>query len=653
MKAAGSAGWWVLLFVLFSATLVAAQPTDWFQSSVVTAELNVSSSIDIEPRGPNPLVQFLRADVIFVPQNSDFVAVRRFETVPRAKVTGDRARFEWSNPGVGTVDYRYSAVVESANNVPRVRAKIPFPIDPPEGFERYLASTQHIDARSPAVGQMARELAAGEDDLFVVVSTVASWVKNNIQYNLSTLTADVSQPASWVLQNRYGVCDELTSVFIAMLRSLDIPARFVSGLAFTNNPAFPGGWGAHGWAEVYFPGVGWVPYDPTFGELAWIDPGHIKLKESLDPQEPTTVFEWKSREVGVEVHDLELSASVLETKGVVPFELAMAVSPLKSRVGFGSYNGIVVEVENRADYYVAAELTLTQVRDMEIIGGEDRQVALPPGGRERVFWVVKVREDLDPSFQYELPIRVYTIRNDTAEASFAVGRSDVVFSEEEILSSVDQLTVSVEDPFELACAFENDFVWEDAGRLNCVVQNNEDEERPVNVCFGECRPVLLPPSGSVPVSFEVPAPAPGPHEARVTVADGPVEKKAVLTVVRLDEPRIAIRDIDAPETVAYGDAFAVSFMLTRESVSFPQNVTVTVKGGGAKAVIDVGELTVDQAVTVNVKSAELYSASPTFSIEADFKDTLGRGYSVERGAPVRVSGVPWWKKVIGFFIDWF
>jgi len=642
-----------LIIVALVCVAVGAQPTQWFQASLVDVDLNVSSSIDLIPKGQNPYVQYLEAKVSFWPRQSEFLTVQDIAAYPNARLMSDRAVFEWGSPNPGTLLYGYDAKVGIVNNVPRVKAKIPYPIDPPRGFDEYLKPTRHIDAADPAIVMQAKALAQGEDDLFILATKIGRWVKTNIEYNLSTLTADVSQSASWVLENRNGVCDELTSVYIAMLRSLGIPARFVSGLAFTDNPAFPQGWGAHGWAEVYFPGVGWVPFDPTFGEYGWVDPGHMKLKESLDPQEPTTVFEWKSRDVSVEVADLELSAAKVGEQGNVPFELSMQVSPVKSRVGFGSYNAVMVEVENRADYYVAMDLFLTRVTDMEVVGGQTRLAVVPPRGRDRLFWLVKAKEALDPAFQYEIPLVVYTVRNDTANASFVVGAQDPAFSKETIESTIEQLQIAKESPFELACAFENDFVKQDVAKLNCMIESNEERDRSVQVCFETCEPMLLKAKESLPISFAVPAPAFGPNEAKVTVSDGPLQKKAVLTVVRLDAPQVAIERIDVPEQVAYDDAFTLSFTLSRKSVSFPQNVSVVVSGGGARAKIPVGELTGDQEVTVNVRADQLYSGSPDFDIVASYRDIDGKSFSTSRSFELRVSGMPWWKRVVGFFVDVF
>jgi transglutaminase-like putative cysteine protease len=641
-----------LLLLLFLLPLVSAQPTDWFQASLVSAKIDVSSDIELSSKGPSPFVESVNADVIFVPQNSDFVAVRDLQSSPPALFGADRVRFEWKTPNIGRLSYRYSAVVDTANNVPRVTAKIPFPISIPSGFEKYTLPTKNIDSNDPKILGQAYSLAQNEDDLFMVVSKIAVWVKNNVEYNLSTLTAEVSQPASWVLDKRFGVCDEITSLFIAMLRSLKIPARFISGLAYTASSQFPQGWGAHGWAEVYFPGVGWVPFDPTFGEFGWVDPGHIKLKESLDPQEPTTVFEWKARDVDVRVNDLKLGAEVLKTQGRAPSELKLLLSPIRARVGFGSYNGVVLDVENLADYYVGAEFALTRVTDIDIIGGESRQIVLPPRGRGKLFWTVRVHDNLDPKFQYEIPLVVYNVKKDSAESSFAVGTWDVVFSEADVDSSIGRLVVA-RDPLDLACAFENDFVWTSAGKLNCLVQNKGDAELPVSVCFKGCRDVYVGPKSSLPLSYDVVAETPGPHEVEVTASSGRMSKKAVLTLVRLDKPKIAIKGVFAPNVVNYGDSFSVRFTLARESVSFPQNVSVSVTGGGTQASVDVGELTIDQEINVNIRSDQLYSSSPTFDIDVDYKDPFENKYESKGSVPVKVVGVPWYKRIVGWFVDLF
>ncbi|VVB81101.1 Transglutaminase-like superfamily protein [uncultured archaeon] len=640
-----------LLLLLLILPIAFAQ-TDWFQAGFLKTELNVSSTIDIVATGPNPTIESIKADVIFVPKNSEFTAVRKFDTTPPAIITADRATYEWKMPNIGTLPYKYSAVIETANAVPRVRAKIPYPTHFSTDLRKYTLPTKNIDSNNQNVASQARLLAQNEDDLFMLTSKIGVWVKSNVNYNLNTLTAEVTQPASWVLENKYGVCDEITSLFVAMLRSLDIPARFISGIAYSNNPQSLG-WGAHGWAEVYFPGTGWVPFDVTFGELGWIDPAHIKLKESLDPQEPTTIFEWKAQDVNVKVHDLTISAGLLETNGKAPSELKLTISPIRARTGFMSYNGIVLDAENLADYYVGTEFTLAKVADLKLLSNESQTIVLPPRSKSRLFWKAKVKEGLDPAFQYEMPIQAYNSKNESAKSAFSVGAWDITFSESDIDTSIAKLTASQGEMMDLACAFENDLIWTDTGKLNCLLQNRQDSQATANICMKECKEITVPARGSVPLTFDVPAVAPGPHEAEVTATSGTTVKKAVLTVVRLDPPRITIKNIAAPEAVNYGETFALRFRLARESVSYPQNVTVKVNGGGASAVVDVGELLIDQDVVVNIRSDQLYSGYPRFAIDTSYKDVFGKEFNARANAYVKVNGVPWHKRLLGWLTNLF
>jgi transglutaminase-like putative cysteine protease len=78
---------------------------------------------------------------------------------------------------------------------------------------------------------------------------------------------DVSTPLEAVLANRRGVCQDFAHLTIGCLRSLGLPARYVSGyIETTPPPGVPklvGADASHAWCSVYVPGFGWVDADPT------------------------------------------------------------------------------------------------------------------------------------------------------------------------------------------------------------------------------------------------------------------------------------------------------------------------------------------------------------------------------------------------------
>ena len=99
-------------------------------------------------------------------------------------------------------------------------------------------------------------------------------------------------------------------MLIALNRALGIPARFISGVSYTNSDLFTEKWGPHGWAEVYFPGYGWIPFDVTYGEYGFVDPTHIRLKESLDATEASTSYQWLSTNVDLKTAPLDFEVNV-------------------------------------------------------------------------------------------------------------------------------------------------------------------------------------------------------------------------------------------------------------------------------------------------------------------------------------------------------
>jgi transglutaminase-like putative cysteine protease len=77
----------------------------------------------------------------------------------------------------------------------------------------------------------------------------------------------VATPLEEVLQKRRGVCQDFAHLGIAFLRSLGLPARYVSGYLRTRppegKPRLVGTDASHAWFAVFCPDLGWVDFDPT------------------------------------------------------------------------------------------------------------------------------------------------------------------------------------------------------------------------------------------------------------------------------------------------------------------------------------------------------------------------------------------------------
>ena len=84
----------------------------------------------------------------------------------------------------------------------------------------------------------------------------------------TTVTTGVGE----VIKNRRGVCQDFAHLMISCLRSLGIPARYISGYvlntAALDAAPLVGADASHAWIAAHCPGCGWVAFDPTNGKLA-------------------------------------------------------------------------------------------------------------------------------------------------------------------------------------------------------------------------------------------------------------------------------------------------------------------------------------------------------------------------------------------------
>ena len=86
-------------------------------------------------------------------------------------------------------------------------------------------------------------------------------------------------------------CTEYASLMMALSRAVGIPARYLEGLWAGGETGKEDARTEHAWLEVYLPGVGWVPMDPTLGRssigreeyFAYLPPDHIVVTVGRNP----------------------------------------------------------------------------------------------------------------------------------------------------------------------------------------------------------------------------------------------------------------------------------------------------------------------------------------------------------------------------------
>jgi transglutaminase-like putative cysteine protease len=113
---------------------------------------------------------------------------------------------------------------------------------------------------SPQLTDYASKDFAADRPLIEVVEDLSHRIHEEFKYQPLSTSIDI--PLADVLRNRRGVCQDFAHVMIGALRSQRLAARYVSGYV-RPGPEVQGAQASHAWVSVFFPGIGWLDFDPT------------------------------------------------------------------------------------------------------------------------------------------------------------------------------------------------------------------------------------------------------------------------------------------------------------------------------------------------------------------------------------------------------
>ncbi len=128
------------------------------------------------------------------------------------------------------------------------------------------------DTTTERTRQLAKQITQGVGTVYEQVIAVRDYLLAEYAYDLypPPQPPDTDAVDQFLFVDQRGVCEHFVSAMVVMLRSIGIPARFVVGYGsgdfnpFTNFYEVRAS-DAHAWVEVYFPGYGYIAFDPTPG----------------------------------------------------------------------------------------------------------------------------------------------------------------------------------------------------------------------------------------------------------------------------------------------------------------------------------------------------------------------------------------------------
>ncbi len=133
----------------------------------------------------------------------------------------------------------------------------------------------------PVIPALAQQITASAQTPFDAAQAITEYLRSNIRYNDSIPSAPAGEdPLVWFLfEYKQGFCNYYASAEVILLRSIGIPARLAVGYAEGEyqppDRRLILERDAHAWPEVYFPGIGWVEFEPTVSQAPLERPSGI------------------------------------------------------------------------------------------------------------------------------------------------------------------------------------------------------------------------------------------------------------------------------------------------------------------------------------------------------------------------------------------
>ncbi|MCB1029726.1 MAG: transglutaminase domain-containing protein [Acidimicrobiales bacterium] len=136
--------------------------------------------------------------------------------------------------------------------------------------EEILAKYAQPAIMTQRVRELAPTIVEGASTRYDQILAIEQWMGERVEYSLDAPLApkDADVVDHFLFEAEQGWCEQIASSLVVLARANAIPARLVTGYVPGERDPLTGRWivrakQAHAWAEVWFPELGWVPFDPT------------------------------------------------------------------------------------------------------------------------------------------------------------------------------------------------------------------------------------------------------------------------------------------------------------------------------------------------------------------------------------------------------
>jgi|GEM_PF-6244463 len=602
----------------FFSVVVLAEREDFSGYNQMDLSLEISNKIIVQGTA-----KYLEAILSWYPRQS----YRQESTIDTSgKLVNNEFVFHWNDPSSEEEVFLKSRV-KTTDDFVLISKKIPYPSEIPRELKTYLLPGEIIDTNKD-IERLSLILTTNVDDYYEAVFNIADWVTTNIRYDLNTIAADATEKSSWVLKNKYGVCDEMTSLFISLLRDAGIPARFVSGIAYTNLESLDA-WGPHGWAEVYFLGKGWIPFDVTYGEYGYVDATHIKLKDSVDTKDHNVEYSMLSKDASFQALDFEQKVVVNNKKKFKKSNYKVNLEIYDSSVDSDSYNLLTVKIKSLVPYYTSSRFQLAQTQGLEILGNREKNLFFKPYEEKKFYFVIKQTSPLQKGYYVTYPLKLFSARTELANSSFKAEKNEDYYDLNYFKPylKVDS-SDSLEEVIPIVC--KEKIVYEgESFTIDCEVSTSEEGK--AKVCVGGmnayCDYQELP---NITLNLRCDSTGLKAKSVSVQKLNSGLKANGLLKYECLDKASVIINLLNISKELEYNDQGIIVFSLEPNSSSIPRNVSIVLSHDNFNKSWFADSLTVKNIFELKFLAKSLDLKNNDFKILVSFEDELGKRFVEEK-----------------------
>jgi len=135
-----------------------------------------------------------------------------------------------------------------------------------------LSRPDYIRSQS-LIDEIVQKVYSPDHSVAVTVKNCCEYIFSHFNYikGITTVETTIDE----IVEKKAGVCQDFAHVMLQVLRTLQIPSRYVSGYICPHKNGLRGEGATHAWLEAWIPRSGWAGIDPT--NNVWVTNTHVQL----------------------------------------------------------------------------------------------------------------------------------------------------------------------------------------------------------------------------------------------------------------------------------------------------------------------------------------------------------------------------------------